>query len=74
MACCLTAPNHYLNRRGLIFCEVLWHAIPQGMFKISTLDMNVTITNSSLQPHLQEANEIDPVLDDMITCHENDFA
>ena len=26
MACCLTAPSHYLNQRWFIVSEVLWHA------------------------------------------------
>ena len=26
MACCLTAPSHYLNQCWLIICEVLWHS------------------------------------------------
>ena len=30
MACCLTAPNHYLNQCWLIISEVPWHS-PQGI-------------------------------------------
>ena len=26
MACCLTAPSHYLNQCSLIFSKVLWHS------------------------------------------------
>ena len=26
MACCLTAPSHYLNQRWLIISKVLWHS------------------------------------------------
>ena len=26
MACCLTAPSHYLNQCWLIICEVPWHS------------------------------------------------
>ena len=26
MACCLTAPSHYLNQCWLIICEVMWHS------------------------------------------------
>ena len=26
MACCLTAPSHYLNQCWLIICKVLWHS------------------------------------------------
>ena len=31
MACCLTAPSHYLNQCRLIICEVSWHS-PEGNF------------------------------------------
>ena len=31
MACCLTAPSHYLNQCWLIISEVLWHS-PEGNF------------------------------------------
>ena len=33
MACCLTAPKHYLNQCWLIISEVLWHSdSPDGSF------------------------------------------
>ena len=28
MACCLTAPSHYLNQCWLLISEVLWHSLP----------------------------------------------
>ena len=28
MACCLTAPSHYLNQCWLIIKDVLWHGLP----------------------------------------------
>ena len=31
MACCITAPSHYLNRCWLIITEVLWHS-PEGNY------------------------------------------
>ena len=31
MACCLSAPSHYLNQCWLIIVEVLWHS-PEGNF------------------------------------------
>ena len=31
MACCLTAPSHYLNQRWLIVSKVQWHS-PEGNF------------------------------------------
>ena len=27
MACCMTAPSHYLNQCWLMVCEVLWHSL-----------------------------------------------
>ena len=48
MACCLTAPNHYLNQCWLIVIEVLWH-LPEvdftAIFMISILDRSLKITN-----------------------------
>ena len=32
MACCLTAPSHYLNQCWVIISEALWHS-PEGNFK-----------------------------------------
>ena len=36
MACCLTAPSHYLNQRWLIISNVLWHS-SEGNFIRDTL-------------------------------------
>ena len=62
MACCLTAPSHYLNQCRLIIseghnCGIHLRAISQEMLKIHILDMDVPITNLRLWPHLPGANE-----------------
>ena len=41
MACCLTAPSHYLNQCWLIISEVQWHS-SQGTFIIDTSPSCVT--------------------------------
>ena len=38
MACCLTAPSHYLNQCWLMICEVLWH-LPDSNFTENTGDI-----------------------------------
>ena len=38
MACCLTAPSHYLNQCWLIIGEVLWHS-PEGNFTWNVQDI-----------------------------------
>ena len=48
MACCLTAPSHYLNQYWLITSEVMWHSpgtISQEMLQISTLNMSLKINS-----------------------------
>ena len=35
MACCLTAPSHYLNQCWFLFLEVLWHS-PESDFTANT--------------------------------------
>ena len=58
MACCLTAPSHYLNQCWLIINWVLWHSLSYKMLKISILDMSLKITYLKLQPYLPGANEL----------------
>ena len=36
MACCLTAPSHYLNQCWLIISEVLWHS-PESNFTVEPI-------------------------------------
>ena len=38
MACCLTAPSHYLNQCWLLISEVLWHS-PDSNFTENTSDI-----------------------------------
>ena len=38
MACCLTAPSHYLNQCWLMISEVLWHST-DSIFKENTSDI-----------------------------------
>ena len=47
MACCLTAPSHYLNQCWVIISEVLT-TISQELLNISILDMSLKITNLRL--------------------------
>ena len=49
MACCLTAPSHWLNSYGLIISEVCWHS-PEGNLtgnaQVSIPDLSFEIVNS----------------------------
>ena len=61
MACCLTAPSHYLNQRWLIISEVLWYwpvAISHEILKISVIDISLKMSSSRLQPHFPGVNEL----------------
>ena len=57
MACCLTAPSHYLHQCWFIISEVFQHS-PEGNFTGNTFDMSLKITNLRLQPHLPGVNEL----------------
>ena len=61
MACCLTAPSHYLNQCWLIISEVLWHS-PEGNFIWKARDMYPRCEFDYylliLQPHLPGANDL----------------
>ena len=69
MACCQTAPSHYLNQCWLIISEVLWHS-PKGKFtgKILILDISLIITNLRLQLHLPGANEFNILRPEQNDC------
>ena len=49
VACCLTAPSHWLNSYGLIISEVCWHS-PEGNLtgyaQVSIPDLSFEIVNS----------------------------
>ena len=54
MACCLTAPSHYLNQCWLTINEVLWHSIP-WFLKIPRLiyKLCMKFTHAKSQPHFR---------------------
>ena len=56
MACCLSAPNHYLNQCWLIISEHL-KTFSQEMLNKSIPDMSLKIINTNLQAHLPGASE-----------------
>ena len=63
MACCLTAPSHYLNWTKVDYslvksCGIRMREILQNMLKTSILDMNLKMYDLRLQTHLPWANEI----------------
>ena len=68
MACCLTAPSHYLNWCWLVISEVFWHS-PEGNFtgnllKIFILNMSLKIHSFRLQRHLPWASELSEAVSD----------
>ena len=58
MACCLTAPSHYLNQCWLIISRVSWYSLSYEMLNISILDMRLKITYLKLQPYLKGFNDL----------------
>ena len=51
MACCLTAPSHYLNQCWLIIIEVEWHSSkPKGKFTRDTSAINSLVQNKIWWP------------------------
>ena len=65
MACCLTAPSHYLNQCWLIISEVPWHS-SQGIIirrcKIPVNEMRLKIAVLKWHPGLPGSNELIGVL------------
>ena len=52
--------SHYPNQCWYFISEVFWHSSEgtlEEMLKISILEMSLKITNSTLQLHVQGANE-----------------
>ena len=47
MACCLTAPSHYLNQCWLLISQILWHS-PESNF---TLTAHATILYNEFENH-----------------------
>ena len=64
MACCLTAPSHYLDQCWLIISSCGFHlrAISHDMLKITIFEISLKITDLRLQTHLPGTNEIKCVL------------
>ena len=65
MACCLTAPNHYLKQCWLLISKVLWHS-PENNFAMNAqaamlLFLSLKIILIKSLPHIPSANEL--------TCH-----
>ena len=58
MACCLTAPSHYLNQCWLIISEVQWRAISQETCQPSTIKISLEIIYLKILSILPEANEL----------------
>ena len=61
MACCLTAPSHYLNQCWLIISEVIWHS-PENNFavwmsKLLIIIMGLNIILLKLRLHFPGAYE-----------------
>ena len=61
MACCLTAPSHYLNQCSLTISMVQWH-LPQGVSQEiaqpSTTRISLKITYEIFHSHLPGYNEL----------------
>ena len=76
MACCLTAPNHYLNQCWLAISMIPWHSY-EGSFTIDTLaiDLRIQLENNSFALNLPGANELSAtalhcVYHNLNSCHD----
>ena len=60
MACCLTAPSHYLNQCWLLISVFLWHSPESNfaVFKLLQCIMILKIILLKLLPHLPGASEL----------------
>ena len=61
MACCLTAPSHYLNQCWLILSEVLWHLLERNFTGGALAIILFYVFELNLQqllPYLPGANEL----------------
>ena len=60
MACCLTAPSHYLNQSWLIINGIQWHTFDSKFTEItqpSITKINFKVTHVKFHSNLPEANE-----------------
>ena len=60
MACCLTAPSHYLNQRSLVINEVQCNHLKANLQEISLslIDINSNVTHLKFHWNLPWANEL----------------
>ena len=61
MACCLTAPSHYLNQCWLIISKVLYHLsedLIKGVLKVPMSKASLKIEFLKLHPNPPGANEL----------------
>ena len=58
MACCLTAPSHYLNHCWLIISKVQWHSISQEMPQPLITEICSKITCLKCHSNFPGANEL----------------
>ena len=66
MACCLTAPSHYLNQCWLIISEVQWHSYKSNFTRDAS-----TITNIRLKITYLKFQSNSPGANELIHSHEN---
>ena len=59
MACCLTAPSHYLNQCCLFIWGVLWHS-PESNFTRGAQAHNMSLQNTwlNVEPYVPGTNEL----------------
>ena len=73
MACCLTAPSHYLNQCWLIISEVLRHSHEGNFFTGNTKEIYQRYAlrniNLRLQPHLTATNELKQIYRCVLAWH-----
>ena len=66
MACCLTAPSHYLNQFWLIISKVLWHSSDGNFIRDTTVTIHYSWLENCLpkiilkSPRGQWVNSLDP--------------
>ena len=58
MACCLTAPSHYLNHCWLIISKVQWHSISQEMPQPLITEICAKITCLKCHSNFPGSNEL----------------
>ena len=66
MACCLTAPNHYLNQCGLIIKCVHTRAISYEILTRSVYKVTLKSIFLNLLPHFPGANELSTAMTGMV--------